>query len=100
MGATPCMLVAIISQVLHDFDTYGLDSAYSSLLHSFVYAIRTYVVDICGMTTWFVGLPPIWIYVMVYALHFIFIVFACVWVVRGYMPYKPMGHTRFSLKIK
>ena len=73
------MLVAITSQVLHDFDTYGLDSAYSSLLHSFVHAIRTYVVDICGVTTQFVSLPPIWIYDMVYALHFIFIVFACVW---------------------
>ena len=30
MSATPCLLVVFISQVFHDFDTYGLVPAYSS----------------------------------------------------------------------
>ena len=46
------------------------------------------------------GLPPICIYVMNVGLHFILIMLACVWVVRGYMLHKPMGHAQFSLEFK
>ena len=48
----------------------------------------------------FVGLPPIYIYVMDIGLHFILIVFACVRVARGYMSCKPTGHAQFFLEFK
>ena len=47
MFATPCLLVAFISQVFHDFDTYGLVPAYSSCFTLFVHAIHViHVMDI------------------------------------------------------
>ena len=48
----------------------------------------------------FVGLPPICGYVMDVGLHFILMVFACVWVARGYMSCKPTGHAQLLLEFK
>ena len=39
MVATPCLLVATLSQVIYDFDTFWLVPAYSCCFTPFVHAI-------------------------------------------------------------
>ena len=100
MSATPCLLVAIISQVLHDFDTYWLVSAYSSC---FIFC--TCYTYLCCWHLWS-DYPILWVCLRWYidydvdAFHFILMVFAWVWVVLGSMLHKPMGHAQFSLESK
>ena len=76
MGATSCSLVAFISRVLHDFDTYGLDSAYSSLSHFLYMLYLSFMDDICEVTTRCCGFASNMYYDMVVAFHFIFLVLA------------------------
>ena len=50
--ATPCLLVATLSQVFHDFDTLGLVPVYSSC-YTFLYMLYTLLICYghCGVTT-------------------------------------------------
>ena len=55
MCATSCMLVAFISQVLCDFDTYGLVRPIVVGL-PFLYMLYVFHMDdICGVTTRYCG---------------------------------------------